>query len=554
MGEDRTLRVRIYGSFDVSWSDGTVVEIRGSKVRALLLMLVTSPHGSHARTMLQSTLWEGASLQQAQASLRRALSDLRIAFGSDFNALFSVDSYSISINNELIRTVGSPKSGTFLEGLSVRGKQFQKWLDARRSANRREPPARALRPANSSLPCIAVVPFQVIDEGTPDTAFAEYMTASLTRGLGQRRYFDVISHLSGRLLDARHDSMEAMREALNADFFIYGTIIEKPDSYQLRLDCADASTGHIVWSGGKQGQKAAVLEDRSQLINDLVREVSAALFNVCATYAQAVPLPDVPVPTLLLSATSLLHHPSREGFLRSKLQLDSLVARMPDNTLFRALRARWHIDSVAQQWSDNPDQDVLAAIQNSRDCMDLNPRCLNALISAGDVSVQLMGDMSAAEDHFCEANHIDPSHPDALAGLALVWAHDDQLEKAIDYAHQARRFAVSSPYRYVYFNGLAALYLQAGEFNLALHYASLTLNDYRHHLGAHCIQVQALHHLDRREEAARAARGLITRHSRLSVERYRQRQVALNAPAPESYVDALRQSGIPDGRISVVSG
>lgn len=554
MGKQRTLKVRIYGSFDVTWDTGETVDIRGSKVRALFLMLVTSPHGSHARAMLQSTLWEGASLAQAQASLRRALSDLRAAFGENFETLFTVDNYTVGIDMEQIEQIGSPNSGAFLEGLSVRGTQFQKWLDARRSATKKSAPARALRPANSALPCIAVAPLRMISVDDDDPVFAEYLTSMLTRGLAHRRYFDVISHLSGRLLDVKNDSMEAMREALGVDFLVYGNIIEKPDSYQLKVDCADAATGNVLWSGGVTGQKATILEDRSQVLNDLVRQVSGALLNACSVYAQSAPLPDIPLPTLLLSATALLHHPGRDGFMRAKLQFDCLISRAPDQSLFRAMRARWHMDAIAQQWTDNPNDDAMAAIQNSYDCAQLNPRCLHGLVINGLTSLWLKDDLAMAEDHFFEACHIDPYHPDALAGLAQTHARQGDYDRAIELAHDARRAAVGSPYRYVFYEGLAGIYWAQGELSMALQNASTALQDHRYHLGAHCLQVQALYGLGRHEEAVRAARSLMTRHPRFSVERYRQRQAALNNEIHDSALVALRQSNIPDGRISVAAG
>lgn len=544
----RILKVRTYGSFDVGWSDGTAVDIRGAKVRALFLMLVTSPHGSHARGMLQSTLWEGAKLAQAQASLRRALSDLRIAFGDDFDTLFTVDSYTVGVKISLIEQVGSPKSGAFLEGLTVRGTQFQKWLDARRAANKKAPPSRALRPANSTLPCLAVTPLRVVSEDTADTGFADYVTATLTRGLAQRRYFDVISHLSGRLLDVKSDSLDAMREALDVDFLVYGMIIEKDGDYQLKVDCADAATGAVLWSGGASGKRTAVLADRSDALTDLVRQVSGALLNACANYAQSSTLPSIPLPTLLLSATSLMHHPGREGFFRAKLQLDALIKRAPDHLLFRALRCRWNIDAIGHMWSEYPEQNAKDALKDAADCTDLNPRCLDGLVINGEVALTVGGDLPLARDNFEEALHIDPHHAEAMAGLALVTMQMGEFDEAIELAQKAKIEAAGSPFQFCYDYTSAEIHLAAGALDLAEKHAKACLETHRYHLGAYCIRVQALHGLNRTEEAARVGRNLMNRHPGFSLERYSLRQALLNRPHASGALSALGSNGIPDGR------
>ncbi|MGB7430886.1 MAG: tetratricopeptide repeat protein [Ahrensia sp.] len=551
MGVQRVLKVRTYGSFDVKWSDGTAVDIRGAKVRALFLMLVTSPHGSHARGMLQSTLWEGANLAQAQASLRRALSDLRAVFGEDFESLFEVDSYTVGIKLDQIEQVGSTKSGIFLEGLNVRGTQFQKWLDARRAANKKAPPARALRPANSVLPSLAVMPLRGISPDHSDASFADYLTAGLTRGLAQRRYFDVISHLSGRLLDVKSDSLVAMREALDVDFLVYGTIIEADGKYQLKVDCADAATGNVLWSGGINGRKSALLEDREDNLNELVRQIAGALLHACSTYAQSAPLPNIPVPTLLLSARSLMHQSGREGFLKAKLQLDTLVKRAPDHVLFRALRCRWHMDAIAQLWSDDPQHNAYQAAKDGADCAELNPRCLHGLVVNGHMALSIQGDLATANDQFEEALHIDPYHAGAMAGLAGVYVRMGERDLAIEQASQARAAAAGSPLRHVYDYCLAETHLTFDEYDAAAKHASVCLEGHRYHLGAHCVLVQALHGLGRGEEATRAGRSLMTRHPRFSFERFSQRQALLHADQHRDAKHALCDHGVPEGRTTL---
>ena len=72
-----SLRLQLFGPFQV-WRDGTLItDFRSDKVRALLAYLVIERERAVTRTELIALLWPGYASQSARSSLRVALSNLR---------------------------------------------------------------------------------------------------------------------------------------------------------------------------------------------------------------------------------------------------------------------------------------------------------------------------------------------------------------------------------------------------------------------------------------------------------------------------------------------
>src|SRR5215468_12775675 len=75
------LQIRLLGGFDLQSSRGGVEIPAGRKVRALLACLALSPGSAWPREKLMALLWSDRGEEQARASLRQALAELRRALG-----------------------------------------------------------------------------------------------------------------------------------------------------------------------------------------------------------------------------------------------------------------------------------------------------------------------------------------------------------------------------------------------------------------------------------------------------------------------------------------
>ncbi|GHF03479.1 hypothetical protein GCM10016455_25980 [Aliiroseovarius zhejiangensis] len=144
------LDIFLFGPLAVQDSAGNQFTPKNQKSKAVLAMLALAPRGSRSRVWLRDKLWSDRGEDQASASLRQALLDIRKCFGADLKDILSADKYSVSldlsrIHVDAIELMGkvergevSPPAGLdtvsehFLEGFDICDPEFESWLTLER--------------------------------------------------------------------------------------------------------------------------------------------------------------------------------------------------------------------------------------------------------------------------------------------------------------------------------------------------------------------------------------------------------------------------------------
>jgi TolB-like protein/Tfp pilus assembly protein PilF len=139
----RTLRLNVLGPFDAQWSDGTVLEVTGKKIQALLGYLAVESARPHSREQLASLLWSETGDERARHNLRQALSKIRRSYGpliSSTGDALALDLEQCSVDaREFGRLARSEDVGELarcmelyrddlLDGLVLREALYDEWL------------------------------------------------------------------------------------------------------------------------------------------------------------------------------------------------------------------------------------------------------------------------------------------------------------------------------------------------------------------------------------------------------------------------------------------
>ncbi|ESX86265.1 hypothetical protein [Mesorhizobium sp. LNJC403B00] len=135
------LTLRAMGRFALLDGDGVDYSPRSLKARGVIALLALSPGFSRSRTWLQEKLWSDRGHEQAAASLRQALRDIRRHLGSNCDALDG-DRASVSLNASMLRVSFEPPSpagraraeSELFEDLSVLDRRFKDWIERQRAA------------------------------------------------------------------------------------------------------------------------------------------------------------------------------------------------------------------------------------------------------------------------------------------------------------------------------------------------------------------------------------------------------------------------------------
>jgi DNA-binding SARP family transcriptional activator len=142
------LRVRVLGGIELRARDGGVATPRGNKAKALLACLALPAGKPWSRRTLMGLLWSSRGEEQARASLRQALAELRRAFGEPSplvadNDMVALDPAIVSADavefERLVEAGSLPEAcaiygGELIDGLAINDPAFAKWLSWNASA------------------------------------------------------------------------------------------------------------------------------------------------------------------------------------------------------------------------------------------------------------------------------------------------------------------------------------------------------------------------------------------------------------------------------------
>lgn len=145
MGVEASFKLKLVGTFGLFAPDGARIPISSKKGAALIALLAMARGGERSRTWLQDQLWGSRPSDQAQASLRRELSNLRSVM-NDAAPLIAADMARVRLDLDRVivdvrilepdvarGTASWIEDGEFLEGLDIAGEEgFEDWLRTQR--------------------------------------------------------------------------------------------------------------------------------------------------------------------------------------------------------------------------------------------------------------------------------------------------------------------------------------------------------------------------------------------------------------------------------------
>lgn len=108
---------------------------KGAKACGLLALLARQPRMEHSQVWLQDKLWSDRGRDQAAASLRQALSQLRRDLGPAAGVL-QITRTRVALDARRIR-IADPDGAApraFLEGIDIRDPEFEDWLRVERAS------------------------------------------------------------------------------------------------------------------------------------------------------------------------------------------------------------------------------------------------------------------------------------------------------------------------------------------------------------------------------------------------------------------------------------
>ncbi|MEH6631750.1 MAG: hypothetical protein V7776_13020 [Halopseudomonas aestusnigri] len=547
--ENRKLKLRLYGAFSAEWTGGGKLDIRSTKLRALIALLATAPDMKRTRSWLQDKLWSLSGQELGRASLRRGLSDLKRAIGPDFDVLFDISHDDVALYPDVIEFVGAPSEGEFLEGITISEAGFTSWVnDQRESQPHLKSDLEFFTPSEKTgiLPAVAVLPFLQSFRREGENILGDMLAEEVSRALSRSQLIDVISHLSSRNLNMRLLNLADVRRALNVEYVIHGSYRQDGERFHLDADFLDAESGRIIWSRQFSAKMSDFLHGGQEIVADISRQIGQSILASSIELSMSKPLPEVASHALLASGVTLMHRQTLASFARARPLIEEVIRKSPKYAPLYSWLSKWYVLSILQGWSSDVQKDSQIALDCASRALDLDPNNSFSLAVEGLVLNNLFKQFDEALKRFDRAVDLNPN--DALAWLlkGTLLAFVDEGKDAVSFTQRARSLSPLDPHKY-YFDSLAATALNSnGQFEEGLKLANSSLKENSKHTSTLRTKVVSLFWLDRKEEAEKTTEQLLILEPNLTINGWLDTHPAASFQSGRDWAEALRASGVPE--------
>ncbi|WP_011909679.1 SARP family transcriptional regulator [Cereibacter azotoformans] len=590
-GVPPALRMYLFGPFTLLGPDGEELTPKSRKSRAILAMLAVAPRGSRSRVWLRDKLWSDRGEDQASASLRQALLDIRKSLGPRAAHVLTADKNTVSLDLAAVsvdalefasRERRGEEAGTtehFLEGIDVRDPEFEDWLSLERQSwfarleeagfeadlAPRPAPSEARREASQAVPRtsppampqgpsqgiarqedeagwrVAMMP-PVILGGDPAAAVLQAdVQRALRRALmetGDLRLVDMgplgfgDTGLAGGALAARlpeliHLSVQ-VRVLSDVSYFRLGIVLQNP-----------ADNG-LVWADEMVVPRREAATEASFAMPLIVRATEEAMLYFLRRHGGEAAEADGRIAAAVASMFRL----ARGDLDRSEQILRRHLDRTPTAQGYAWL-AFLNTFRVGQRF--NPaDAPLIEETQHlARRALALEPG--NALVSAlvGHIHSYLFGEFDYAAALFEQSLRVNPAQTLAWDLYAMLHAYAGQPKRALAMARWARHLGAFSPHRYYFETTRAITGNFSGDHRTAIDAGQSALAERPDFNSLLRVLVSSNAHLDRPDEARLFLERLLQVEPNFSIASLREGGYpGLDTEGGRHFLDGLMKAGV----------
>lgn len=575
----------LFGPFTVQGPQGNDLTPKSRKSRAILAMLAVAPRGSRSRVWLRDKLWSDRGEDQASASLRQALLDIRSALGADAAQAFSADKHTVSLDLAAIRVdaLEAMKPGglggiagqtdNFLEGIDVRDPEFEDWLMLERQSWHRRieeagfahdlaPKAKTedhrqssavpqTAPRAGDVPGFVPHPEQtagvqawrvalmppVILGGDPAALVVQ---GDVQRALlaafqetGDLRVVDMAPTPFGDLIGGYARLPEQINLTAQVRVFADPVMLRVAIVLQSPLD------NTLIWADEVQLRRQQA-SDPSIAMPLIVRATEEALRHFLRRSGTEV----AEAEGRLAAAVTSMFRLTRDDLDRSEATLRRHIAAHPSAQGY-AWMAFLNTFRVGQKFNPN-DAPLIEETQNfARRALEMEPG--NALVSAlvGHIHSYLFGEFDYAAGLFEQSLRVNPAQTLAWDLYAMLHAYAGQPKRALAMARWARHLGAFSPHRYYFDTTRAITGNFSGEHLTAIEAGRAALAERPDFNSLLRVLVSSHAHLDRPDEARLLLNKLLTVEPNFSVNSLREGGYpGLDTEGGRHFLDGLIKAGV----------
>lgn len=461
-------RLQLLGPFALYAPDGARIHIPSRKGMALLAMLALSRNGQRSRSWLQDRLWGTRDREQASASLRREVHNLRAQFSCPPDAVpLGGDAHSISVDlgrleSDIRRldddlTAGRPCPamgyGELLEGLDLEGEEgFEDWLREQRmlaaslveqaglmawrrealAGERTEPeltPAALLDGSALPLPIrpsICVRAFQALSGPEPFAlALSEHIAMALSG-------WSTLMVVAAGPDDHRMTDRAALCRQRGVRYLLEGTVQHSGDQLRVTVHLFDGALGEKLWSATYDDSYANAFAVQDRIADEVAPLVDSSIDKSERRRLPTHPVASADAHDLYWRANALMRLWKPDATRQAIAAAEQVLVVEPGNAWASSLAAFGYAALLVQGASETP----AVALGKARDHFDTAMRTGSddpyVLGNAAGSLIGSGGDLEVAEALLERALKLNPNMPATLFWAGSVDIAAGRLDRAAD--------------------------------------------------------------------------------------------------------------------------
>ena len=492
----------------------------------LLEFLVRNRDRVASRDDLLAAIWNGRIVSESTLSSR--IYAARTAVGDDGAA------------QRLIRTL--PRKGI----------RFVAEVREGADANARAPAAQAeglsqeTQVDGSSLPTIAVLPFDNLS-GDPDGGyFADGMTEEIIMSLARCSGMTVIARNSSFTYRGRAVDIRQVGRELGAGYVLEGSVRRSNDTVRITAQLIDATNGAHLWADRFDGSMQDIFELQDRIAECAVGVIEPKMRYAEAERAHRKPPENLTAYDLRLRAMALSGELTEPAMAEAIRTLERALELEPNNALVMAMAAYYRAQCNFQGWKIESDTIAEDALRLAWNAVAIANQDGNVQWLAAFAIWTFARDVERARELFRRSLEINPNN--ALAHTFAGW-----IENANGNPSGGRRLIERSirlnprhPRAWFMFAGMAISYIAEKRFEEAVTWGERALVQNRRSAVALRALAVALHASGNVDRAKQIVRELRIVEPHLKVSDLRSRLPYVDAELVQIYMDNLRGAGLPE--------
>ncbi len=521
--------LRLGGRLAVVSPTGENLTPRSAKAQAVLAMIALSPTMERGRVWLQGQLWASRGPDQAAASLRQSLAEIRRSFGTQADVLVA-DRATVSLDPARV-TVDLPKDASteLLEGLTLREPVFDDWL-------RRERERITGKPAPYSMGAPGMSFIQRPTNARPAILFVADTADRSPMRLFEDLFIDCVARSLREALSVDVYTLTSLPRSERVVKVVVQSFRPDPQRIGLRVRIEETGTHLLHWSGTKttDARGAPPIDDLEMMV--LGNQLIAALAD-----------------TLTLQPGPGAHPERRDANLLGRMAVRKIFAMRPAELVAAdALLAEAHeMDPRGVYLAWRAQLRVIQLIERHPGCSAtlreeaaylartaMETEATNSMVLATVANTRLLmdEDVVAGQELARRSVELNPANPLAWDSLSTAKLYAGQMEAAHLLAVKAQHLGSSSPHKFWWDMGRCLTAALTGRAEEAMRMAEVSgalAPDFRPPL-RYLTALYAARGME--EEALKTARRLQQLEPDFSMERL--------AKDREYPIAALRRSGL----------